>query len=134
MRRQRRLLALTVVVLVHLTIAFAHGAAHLAAGGYQSPSALAFVFLVIVAGPLVGLVWMRRSIAAGAWLIAATMTGALLFGLLNHFVIRGADRVDAVVGPVRTWFEATAVLLVITEAAGAMLAATYGRRAARRLA
>ena len=107
------------VVLGHFAIALAHGAAHQAAQVSLSLAGNLFVFLVIIAGPLIGLVWLRRThAAAGAWLIAATMAGALVFGLVNHFLILSPDHVDRVPEPWHIWFGATAVLLLITEAVG----------------
>jgi hypothetical protein len=49
------------------------------------------------------------------------MAASLLFGLINHFVIPGADRIDHVDVAWRGLFATTAVLLVLTEAAGAVL-------------
>jgi hypothetical protein len=121
------------VVLLHLAVAISHGSAHRAAGVALSPAAMAFVVVVIMIGPLAGLVWMYRNPRLGLRVIAVTMTGALLFGLVNHFVIPGADRVDHVVASARGWFKATAVLLVLTEGAGALLGIAYGWRAARRI-
>jgi hypothetical protein len=132
MGRDKTLMTLAAVVLLHLAVTLVHGSAHAAAGVHLSPASLAFVLVVIEVGPVVGLVWMRANPRSGARLIALTMTGALLFGLLNHFVIRGADHVDYVAASSRAWFAATAALLVITEAAGAILAIAYGWRSARR--
>jgi hypothetical protein len=56
------------------------------------------------------------------------MMGALVFGLVNHFIIPGADRVDYVHGPSHVLFETTAVLLAITEVAGVALGIRYGWR------
>jgi hypothetical protein len=55
------------------------------------------------------------------------MAASLLFGLINHFIIAGPDRVDHVVAHAQTLFEVTAVLLVLTEAAGSVLGFSYGR-------
>ena len=89
--------------------------------------------MVIIAGPLVGLVWSRIThSSAGAWLIAATMAGALLFGLVNHFLIVSPDHVSQVPVPWRLWFGATAVLLLITEAVGAGVGVWCATGVARR--
>lgn len=110
---------LAAVVLGHLAIAIAHGAAHQGAQVSLSPAGNLFVWLVIIAGPLLGLIWSRSThSSAGAWLIATTMAGALLFGLVNHFLILSPDHVDRVPEPWHIWFGATAVLLLITEAVG----------------
>ena len=125
---------LAALVLIHLAVTISHGSAHSAAGVGLGPAGTAFVFTVIIVGPLVGLLWMLMSRRQGAWLIALTMAGALIFGLVNHFVIAGPDRVDHVAAASRVWFGTTAVLLALTEAAGAVLAVACERQAARRMA
>jgi hypothetical protein len=122
--------ALVAMVLTHLGVTMVHGWAHVSAQVDQGPLAMGFVLVVIVLGPLAGLAWMRVHPRAGALLIALTMTASLLFGLANHFVIDGIDRVDHV-AVVHGWFESTAVLLVVTEASAALLGfacASVGRR------
>jgi hypothetical protein len=132
MRRDKTLIGLVTVVILHLAVTVAHGSAHAAAGVNLSPVGLAFVFTIIVLGPLAGLVWMWTNPRSGALLIGMTMAAALLFGLINHFVIPGADRIDEVHGPAQALFETTAVLLVLTESAGAALGA-YGWHSIRRM-
>ena len=110
--------ALAAVVLTHLAISVVHGRAH---EGAQVPLPLAgtlFVFIVILAGPLVGLGLSRWRPRAGAWIVAMTMAGALVFGLVNHFLIDGSDHVANVAAEWRSLFGATAVLLLLSEAAG----------------
>jgi hypothetical protein len=55
----------------------------------------------------------------GAWIVAASMSGALVFGLVNHFVIGGSDHVMHVAAEWRMLFGVTAALLVVSEAIGA---------------
>ena len=113
--------ALTAVVLIHLAINIAHGRAH---DGAAVPLPLAgalFVYIVILAGPLVGLALWRWRPRTGSWIIAASMTGALIFGLINHFIIDGQDHVAHVAAQWRTLFGVTAALLVVCEAAGAAI-------------
>jgi hypothetical protein len=93
---------------------------------------MAFVFIVIMAGPLIGLAWMwnpSTSLGAGrttgARVIGVTMAASLLFGLVNHFVIAGADRVDHVVMEWRMMFGTTAATLAVIEAAGAWLGSIW---------
>jgi hypothetical protein len=130
--KDKSLLIVAAVVLVHLVITFAHGAAHATADVQLGAWGMAFVLAVIELGPILGLVWMRWNRVAGAWLVAAAMFGALLFGLVNHFVIPGPDRVDAVTGPAGVGFRVTAVLLLISEAAGTLVAASYARGVTRK--
>jgi hypothetical protein len=111
--------ALAAVVLIHLAISIAHGRAHT---GAQVPLPLAgalFVYIVILAGPLAGLAVWRWRPRTGAWIVAASMTGALVFGLVNHYILDGQDHVAHVAADWRTLFGVTAALLVVSEAAGA---------------
>ncbi len=115
------------IVLVHLVISIVHGMAHAKAHVVLSTSANAFVFAVILGGPLLGLGWMWRDEGTGAWLIAFSMAGALIFGLVNHFVLSSQDHVAHIDVQWRPLFATTAVLLVITEAVGSGLAVRSAR-------
>jgi hypothetical protein len=120
--------ALATVVLVHLAISIVHGRAHM---GAQVPLPLAgtlFVYIVILAGPLAGLGVSRWRPRAGAWIVAACMSGALVFGLVNHFIIDGPDHVAHVPAEWRPLFGATAALLVISEAVGAAIGVWAARQ------
>ena len=113
--------ALASVVLVHFAINVAHGRAHAGAVVPLSPLGMLFVYVVILAAPLVGLgVWRWRP-RLGGWIVAASMAGSLVFGLINHFIIDGADHVAHVAADWRLLFGVTAVLLVACEAAGAVV-------------
>jgi hypothetical protein len=125
--------ALSAVVLGHLAVNIVHGRAHEGAQVPLSVAAALFVYLVILAGPLVGLVLSVWRPVAGAWIVAATMAGALVFGLVNHFIIAGPDHVDHVAAPWRTLFGVTAALLIVSEAIGVATGVWYaagrGRKA-----
>ena len=120
---------LTAVVLSHLVISFVHGAAHAQAHVPLSLPANLFVYIVILAGPLVGLgivlpglkTWPTR-VRIGTWVIVVTMLGSLVFGLVNHFVLSSPDHVSHVDPEWRLLFGTTAVLLAMTEALGSGLA------------
>jgi hypothetical protein len=125
-RSARQLLAF--VVLAHLAVTLVHGAAHAAAHVPTSIAASLFIYLVIEAGPLAGL-WLARSHPrAGGWLVAATMAGSLVFGLVNHFVISSPDHVNHVASRWRTLFASTAVLLVVSEGIGTVAGAWFAAR------
>ena len=113
---------LVLIVAAHLALSLVHGATHQRAHVPLTFAATLFVFAVILAGPVVGLVVMQLAPRAGQWLIALTLAGAFGFGVINHFLLPGADHVSHVSGDARLWFAVTAGLLAITEAAGCALA------------
>jgi hypothetical protein len=122
MKRGRIDWALAAIVLAHFAITMAHGAAHQSAHVPISLWAQLFVLIVIVAAPIVGLGLSIRSPRTGVTLVAASMAGSLVFGLVNHFLIVSPDHVREVAAASRPLFASTAVLLVLSEAAGAGLA------------
>ena len=113
---------LIAAVLVHLVISMVHGAAHAQAHVPLSRAGSLFVFVLILAGPLVGLALSWPAERLGNWLIALTMAGSLVFGLVNHFVLDSADHVAHVQPEWRVLFATTAVLLALTELLGSGLA------------
>jgi len=123
---------LVTIVVAHLLVSLVHGAAHAQSRVFLSTAGNLYVWTVIMAGPLVGLAALRAlSGRVGAWIIAVSMAGALVFGLVNHFIIESGDHVSHVIGPWRTTFAVTAALLAITEAAGCgvgVWSALHGRR------
>jgi hypothetical protein len=123
---------LAAVVIVHLAVSVIHGQAHAGAQVPLSPPATMFVYIVILAGPLVGLALTWPAAQIGAWMIAMTMMGSFVFGLINHFVLDSPDHVAHVDPQWRLLFTLTAVLLAVTEAVGLGLAiqVARGRRAA----
>lgn len=110
--------SLAAVVLAHFAVSAVHGAAHSGAHVTLGPAGMAFVYVVILAGPLVGLAVAFRQPQVGASIVGLTMAGSLAFGLINHFIIQGADHVAHVEPAWRMLFGSTAALLVVIEAAG----------------
>ena len=119
------------MVLTHLVVSLVHGIAHAQAHVPLSPAANLFVFIVILAGPLAGLAltWPARRL--GSWVVAATLAGSLVFGLVNHFVLASPDHVAHVAPEWRPLFTATAILLAVTEALGSGLAIRLAREGKR---
>src|SRR3989442_10445946 len=111
--------ALTAVVLVHLVLSFVHGAAHSGANVALGPAGNLFVYIVILAGPIAGLLIALRQPRLGAWIVALAMSGSLAFGLINHFIIQGTDHVSHVAVAWRPQFAVTAAILAGVEAARA---------------
>jgi hypothetical protein len=110
--------ALSAIVLLHFGLNVVHGRAHAGAQVPLSMLAAIFVYTVILAGPLIGLAAWRWWPRLGAWVVAVSMGGALVFGIINHFIVDGPDHVAQVAAGWRQLFGITAVLLVICEAAG----------------
>jgi hypothetical protein len=118
----RALLAL--VVILHLAVCVIHGQAHAGAQVPLTRAAALFVYGVILIGPVVGLaIVVLGAPRVGGWVGAAAFAGALVFGVLNHFVIAGSDHVSHVPTAWRTLFASTAALLVGLEAIGSAVAA-----------
>jgi hypothetical protein len=117
-------IATTLVVLVHTVVMLVHGAAHIRLNIELSPWASIYVLGVVGIGPITGFFFLRPSRQrTGATILFITMIGALLFGLWNHFIAQGADHVMHLQGgPWRLPFQVTAVLLLVSEAAGAVIA------------
>ena len=118
---------LVVVVLIHLAVSIIHGAAHAGAHVALSLSGSLFVLIVIIIGPLIGLglTWPARRF--GNWIIAITLAGSFVFGLVNHFLIAGDDHVSYVDPHWRALFTATAAILAVIELLGCGLAISYIR-------
>ena len=130
MRTQRAVLA--AIVLIHLIVSFVHGAAHTGARVFLPLAGNLFVYIVILAGPLAGLVLSVWRPQAGAALVSLTMAGAFAFGVINHFIIPGSDHVTHVARDWQSLFATTAVLLAIIEAAGTAVGFRLARRRAGR--
>jgi hypothetical protein len=124
---------LAALVMAHLVVTVVHGVAHSGAHVPLTPAALAFVIVVIQLGPLVGLGLTFVRPPAGAAVVAASMAGALLFGVVNHFVLPGSDNVVRVHAEWRALFSSTAVLLALTEAGGTIVGIVCVRQNVRRV-
>ena len=109
------------VVIGHLIISLVHGIAHARAQVPMSVAANIFVVGVILIGPLLGLVLLSHARLVGSAVIATTLTASCIFGVVNHFVLVSPDHVAHIAEHARPIFAATAVLLTLTEAAGAIL-------------
>jgi len=113
---------MAIIVMAHLVISIVHGRAHAGAHVPLAPAANAFVFAVILAGPLIGLGLAWRFERVGTWIIALTMAASLIFGVVNHFVLSSPDHITHIDTPWSPLFTTTAVLLALTETLGSGLA------------
>jgi hypothetical protein len=110
----------TALVLAHLMVNIIHGAAHRELGVELSPAAMLFVIGIILLCPLFAMVLLWTSHKrVGLVILTLSLAASLVFGLYNHFAVRGPDHVGEL-GP-SPWgaaFVLTAYLLIVTEAMG----------------
>lgn len=126
---RRPLWILTTLFVLRAVINLAHGHAH---DELAVPLALwqnAFVWSVIVVGPLAAMVWLwLRPLAAVAWALAAMLIAGWLFGLYFHFGPMNPDHVSAQPqGGGGQLFAGTAVALAVVEPIVALTAVWLAR-------
>ena len=121
------------VVLMNAIVLLAHDSAHGRLGILLSPWQQAFVYTVIVPGPLVALfLILRRRARQGYALLLVSMLGSLLFGVYHHFVAVSPDHVSHLPpGDAQGLFRTTAALMALVQAAGSVLAAVALARLGR---
>ena len=111
----------------HFLAVLLHSVAHEVLNVKATPAQLAFIVPVIIVAPVVAGVLLPRFMKAGAAVLLVSMIGSFVFGLYYHFVAETIDHVSHVarLRP-EFWsamFRATAYLLLVSEAAGAAVAA-----------
>ena len=116
--------AITVVVAAHLIVNILHGQAHTRLAVGLSNWQQIYVITVILLAPLVALAFsFTRYARAALWLLLISMLGALIFGLLYHYLIISPDHVAHLpAGDAHGLFRVTALLLLVTEALGVVVA------------
>ena len=120
----------TIAVLAHLAVSILHGQAHTRLGVALSNWQQFYVLTVIVVAPLVALALsFTRYAVAGLWLMLASMLGSLIFGGVYHYLIISPDHVSHLPpGDARGMFRVTALLLLVTETFGVIVAAMALRK------
>ena len=119
----------TLAVLAHLVVVVFHGQAHRRLAIELASWQQMYVMVVILLAPLVALVlsW-TRYVRAGVWLLLGSMLGALIFGAVHHYIIISEDHVAHLPpGDARGLFRITALLLLVTETVGVIVAAMMAR-------
>src|SRR5215216_6281545 len=119
----------TIAVLSHLIVNVLHGRAHTELGVGLTSWQQFYVVAVILDSPLVALLllWTRYA-RAGLWLLLVSMLGSFIFGACYHYIIVSNDHVAHLPpGEARGLFRVTALLLLITEALGVVVAAVAVR-------
>ena len=123
----------TLLVAVHHAIAYIHSGAHTDLAIVMSVLQNAFIYFVILLVPLAGtvLMWMSRS-KMGLWAVIIGMVGALIFGVIHHYMLVSPDHIvhlPAATPTVHDTFIWTAGAMAMLEGVCAMVAAYYlGRR------
>jgi hypothetical protein len=120
----------TIAVLAHLVVNILHGQAHTSLGVGLSTWQQTYVVAVILVAPLVALALaFTRYTKAAFWLLLVSMLGSFIFGGLYHYVIISSDHVAHLPqGDARSMFRLTALLLLVTEAFGVVVAMFALRR------
>ena len=124
---RKAIIAATWVVWLHVLVAIFHAVAHL--GAHILPASFfdyAFVVVVIMIAPVVALFLLKNAPLSrlGALLLFLSMLGAMLYGLVNHFLLPGADNATHMLpGVWQLPFLVTSYLLLILEAAGSVVGA-----------
>jgi hypothetical protein len=107
--------SLTTVVVIHAIVVVLHGFAHQKIPVPISLAQSLFVDVVVVLTPIAAAVLLWTPFYhIGRWLFLGSMTGALLFGIYNHFMVISPDHISQI--PFEGWgvmFQITAVLLLI---------------------
>jgi hypothetical protein len=116
--------AVMIAVLAHLVVVVLHGQAHTRLGVGLTNWQQLYVLTVIVLAPLVALVLsLTRFASAGLWLLFLSMLGSLIFGACYHYLIISPDHVAHLpLGEARALFRITALLLLVTETFGVVVA------------
>jgi hypothetical protein len=118
--RRRFALRGNLIVLIHVLVAFGHGAAHSHLHIETSPWQRAFIAIVIFVAPVLAafLLWTSWQ-WAGVALLGISLAGSLIFGLYFHFVAAGTDSVfNQIHTPWGVWFRITSGLLALVEVTG----------------
>ena len=122
---RKAIIAATWLVWLHILVVIFHSAAHF--GEHVLPASFfdyTFIVVVIVIAPVVALFLLRniRLSRLGALLLFLSMLGALLYGLVNHFLLPGADNaMHLSPGGWQLPFLLTSYALLLLEAAGCII-------------
>jgi hypothetical protein len=114
----------TIAVLAHLIVVVLHGSAHTALRVELNAWQNIYVMTVILLAPLVAVVilWTRYH-RLGLLVLLVSMAGSLVFGACYHYFIVSPDHVSHLPpGDARGLFRTTALLLLLTEMFGIVVA------------
>lgn len=107
----------------HAVVGLLHGISHIALGVIPSAADLAFIVVAIGIVPIGLLPFILRGSRVGVGLFALAFAVAWLYGMLNHFILEGADHVPGLDhGIWQAMFTVTGAMILGLEAAGTLLA------------
>lgn len=117
------------VVVAHLGVNTVHGVAHAEIPVVVTDLQTVFIAVVMYVAPLVALGLLATGHQwTGGTVLAVSMAGALVFGLVFHYLLSTPDNVAAVpAGPWQEPFRLTAALLVLVDAAGMVVGTWFMR-------
>ena len=110
------------LVLVHLLVVTPHSIAHNMLGINMNSWQNIYIAAVILLAPVVACVVMWKRPKLGFLLLGLSMAGSFGFGAIYHFALPGSD--NAMLLHPHPWtftFQVSAVLLAVTELAGALV-------------
>ena len=86
---------LTAFVFIHLIGNLWHGNAHITLAIYLPGVKTAFVIIVILISPIVGvvLIWTRHSLL-GSWTVGLSTVGSVIFSVYHHFILISPDNIE----------------------------------------
>jgi len=108
------------IVVAHALVLLGHEFAHRDLGVDLSPWQAAFAYSVIVAAPVLAAVLiLTRRLTLGFGLLAASMLGALCFGVYHHYMLVSHDHVSHLPpGASQGLFRGTAAAMAALELVG----------------
>lgn len=110
-----------IVAILHAAVTVIHGAAHFALQILPPVLDTLFIVVVIIALPILSVLFIRRAIRA-RWSYLIAFAASFAYGALSHFVLPGVDNAFSVSASAwATTFQATTFLLAILEVLGAAI-------------
>lgn len=122
-------IVITALVAIHLAATAWHGKAHDTLQVLLPPEKNAFVYVVILAAPVVAaiLIWTRFQKAA-IWIFFLSMLGSFLFGTAHHYVMVSNDNIGHLPSGTHeqhAQFIDSALAIALLELAGALYGAYW---------
>ncbi len=123
---EEREIYISFVILLNAILDLIHGVAHFEVQVLPGLLDTIFISLVIGAAPLIALLAILRGFQFyGGLLLFLSMVASLIYGLVHHFLVAGADNALTMPdGGAGSFFLVSSLLLLVTEIVGGWIAAT----------